>query len=791
MERGQEIIKFEILSESSMGNMTHTDIKLFFCLQGEFQITCAGKESYLRKEGIMVVNARDTHSFIIKKGSFGTVFYISSAYVGRITSTVNLRFLCDSSKPPEYDYEQLRGMLRKILACHNFHRWKEQLMEEQLFRQVISVLLSNYAVWEESDKGYQDETERTRAIIEYIQNNYNRQIGLQDLAEQLHLTVPYLSKYIKQNLKSGFIDYLNSVRISHTIDDLRLTDHSMTRIAFDNGFSSLTSFNRVFREALQMTPSEFRKQVSRKGKEEIHREERKQALLLQKYLKENPITEQDGEVQNDIECMVNVLERSEYNQIWKKVWNLGSAVELLLADVQEQVLLMRQELGIKRVRIWGIFSESMLIQPEAGKHLNFSMLDRVFDFLIQNQMIPFVDVGFHPKELYRGNAILVYKEQRIGYENIEEYGGLLDEFIRHYINRYGEEVMRWWEFEVPKDDRLFLRGGKEYFKLFEIVYNCVKTHIPSVRVGGGAIFVYDDLEIFEEFVAGWVQRKYIPDFISVWLYPYDLHEDDMRHKDLRISGNPDYCCDKLDKAQKILKKYKAGFPLYVTGWDVTISCRNFLNESSYRAVYILKNIVACLEKAELMSCYGSSDLLCEYYDSAAPLNGGFGLLTKNGVKKPAFYAFSFLNFMGKYLLARGENYLITADAYGNYYALLFHCCRMEMQYYYQQNDEIEAEQVEKLFQEESVRLCIRFTQIENGNYLIKKSYMGPHTGSVLREWKRLGYKQQLEPEEIRYMKSICMPRLQYDSVKITDRTFSIETTLAVNEMKLAQIIRQK
>ena len=144
-------------------------------------------------------------------------------------------------------------------------------MEEQLFRQVISVLLSNYAVWEESDKGYQDETERTRAIIEYIQNNYNRQIGLQDLAEQLHLTVPYLSKYIKQNLKSGFIDYLNSVRISHTIDDLRLTDHSMTRIAFDNGFSSLTSFNRVFREALQMTPSEFRKQVSRKGKEEIHR----------------------------------------------------------------------------------------------------------------------------------------------------------------------------------------------------------------------------------------------------------------------------------------------------------------------------------------------------------------------------------------------------------------------------------------------------------------------------------------------------------------------------------------
>ena len=116
MEHGLEIIKFEILSNSSLGNMTHTDIKLFFCLQGEMQITCEDRVSYLKKEGTMVVNARDKHSYIVKKGSFGAVFYISSVYIGKITSTVHLRFACDSSKPPQYDYEQLRGLLRKILA---------------------------------------------------------------------------------------------------------------------------------------------------------------------------------------------------------------------------------------------------------------------------------------------------------------------------------------------------------------------------------------------------------------------------------------------------------------------------------------------------------------------------------------------------------------------------------------------------------------------------------------------------------------------------------------------------
>lgn len=789
MERDQEIIKFEIISKSSLGNMTHTDIKLFFCLRGEIQITCKDRVSRLQNEGIMLVNARDKHSYIVKRGSFGAVFYISSVYIGRITSTVNLRFECDSSRPPRYNYEQLRGHLRRILAIHNFHRWKERIMEENCWRQVISILLNNYAVWEESDKEYQDETERTRAIIEFIQNNYNRQIKLQDLAEHVHLTVPYLSKYIKQNLKAGFTDYLNSVRISHAIDDLNLTDHSVTRIAFDNGFFSLTSFNRVFREALQMTPSDFRKQHSRSGKEVFHRESQKQNDLLQVYLKESPLTEQDGNISGDIECRLNVQEAREYEQIWKKLWNLGAVTELLLADVQEQVLLMKKELGIRKVRIWDIFSENMMLRPEDGKPLNFSVLDRIFDFLVGNKMIPFVDLGFHPKELYSGGKTLAYQEQRLGYEDPKEYLEMLDEFIRHYLNRFGIEEIKMWEFEVSKDDRLFLHGSEAYFRLFEMISDCVKSYLPRVKVGGGAILACDDLEIFEEFVSGWIQRKQMPDFISLWLYPYELQRDDGQHKNLKISGDPNYCCDKLNKAQKILKKYEAEFPLYVTKWDMTISCRNFLNESCHRAVYLLKNITACLENVELMSCAGSSDILCEYFDSAASLNGGYGMLTKNGIRKPAFYAFKFLNRMGKYLLARGEHYLVTADEYGNYYALLFHCCRMEMEYYYQQSDEIALDQVERLFQEEPVRIRIRLDQIENRNYLIKESHMGPNTGSVLKEWERLEYKQQLETKEIQYMKSVCRPRLRYESVEIKDSVFSIEAVLSVNEMKLVQMIR--
>ena len=131
--------------------------------------------------------------------------------------------------------------------------------------------------------------------------------------------------------------------------------------------------------------------------------------------------------------------------------------------------------------------------------------------------------------------------------------------------------------------------------------------------------------------------------------------------------------------RELVEFTRRSFPLYVTEWDVTLSCRNFLNESCYRAVYLLKNLVACMENVELMSCSGSLDMQCEYFDSALPLNGGFGLLTKNGIKKPAFYAFTFLNRMGKYLLAKGEHYLVTADSYSGYAIILFHCCQQKKQ----------------------------------------------------------------------------------------------------------------
>lgn len=785
MEFNNKTVKIEILMESAPGDLTHSDIKLFFCVKGTTEIICGTEISLLVKEGIKLVNEREKHRYILKEDSLAAVFYINSAYISYITAKPSIRFQLDSSRPPEYDYGLLRSLLKRILAVYTWQRWQEKLKEQEYFCGLTELLLKNYAVWDFRNQQEDENSEdRTRMIIEFIHGNYNRQIGLGDLAEQFHLSVPYLSKYIKKNLHAGFLEYLNSVRLSHTVDDLMLTDHSVTRIAFDNGFSNLASFNRVFKDTFSVTPSEYRRKNSRK----ISREKKRDAgmTLLRDYLTENDKQMPEIGVETRVKCIIDAALSKNYTRIWEQLWNLGSAEELLRADVQRHILLMQKELGMKTVHIWGLFSEEMLIRLEKGENYNFSRIDQVLDFLVLHHMSPMIDLGFHPVELYSAGKTILYREKEKGYEEPEQYLSLIREFADHCVARYGEYETAGWQFEISKDDRLFLHGGASFFQMYESVSLIIRERVPEARVGGGAIFVYDDLSILKEFLSGWKSRRSYPDFLSVWVYPYELVLDDEKEKKLIVSGNPDYICSRISAVQNILKEY-GNVPLYVTRWDISLSCRNYLNESCYRGASLIKNIVSCLGKAEVMSCFGSTDLLCDFYDTAESIFGGYGLITKDGIGKPAFYALRFLQSMGKYFVARDENYFITKDDRGNYYMIVFNCCRMDMLFYQNQKEDISAEEVERLFEKDTLEIQIIFRNMKKGKYHIKKSCLGSGKGNILDNWKQLGYGKRLEKDEVRYLSSVCIPKLEYEELEAKKDSLAVNASLCANEIQLYKI----
>lgn len=83
---------------------------------------------------------------------------------------------------------------------------------------------------------------RLSEISQIIQQRYTENITLKELADEVHLSVPYLSKFFVEYYGMNFLSYLNQYRLMHAVQELSTTDKNIDEIAIDSGFSSSHAF---------------------------------------------------------------------------------------------------------------------------------------------------------------------------------------------------------------------------------------------------------------------------------------------------------------------------------------------------------------------------------------------------------------------------------------------------------------------------------------------------------------------------------------------------------------------
>lgn len=95
--------------------------------------------------------------------------------------------------------------------------------------------------------------------INYISANFRYDFTLSDMAKELGYHEKYLSSELHFLTKMNFRAFLSTYRIDHAKRLLRTTGKSISEIALDSGYSSINTFNRTFKTAEGITPSEYRK----------------------------------------------------------------------------------------------------------------------------------------------------------------------------------------------------------------------------------------------------------------------------------------------------------------------------------------------------------------------------------------------------------------------------------------------------------------------------------------------------------------------------------------------------
>lgn len=100
-------------------------------------------------------------------------------------------------------------------------------------------------------KGMQD-------ALSYIERNYTDTIGLKDAAAAANMSVFHFSRIFGSVTGAGFKEYLNRLRVDRAEELLRNSDASVTEIAYQCGFNSIRTFNRIFLSSRGVPPSKAR-----------------------------------------------------------------------------------------------------------------------------------------------------------------------------------------------------------------------------------------------------------------------------------------------------------------------------------------------------------------------------------------------------------------------------------------------------------------------------------------------------------------------------------------------------
>jgi len=345
---------------------------------------------------------------------------------------------------------------------------------------------------------------------------------------------------------------------------------------------------------------------------------------------------------------------------WRDCICIGRAYELLRADLQEHLRYLQREIGYRRIRFHASFHDDVGVYhetPDGKPYYTWTQLDRIYDFLVDAGFDPIVELNPMPKALASGDQAMFWYQMNVTPPKCHDrWGGLVEAFARHAIERYGLHRVRRWMFEVWNEPNLpgFWSGDQaDYFELYRSAAQAVKRVDDELAVGGPAGAGRGwNLPLLE-----YCRQNDVPlDFISSHGYPQNEYIDHVRRE-----GSPwqagRYLIDEFQSARRELDDAGAeDLPLIVTEWN-TQHCGqdgaahwvgNMDVSSLLSGAAACHYAVNCDPFVDSLGWWTASDVFEESGPHLEPFGGHnqyYGMITMLGSPKPAFHAFRWLSRM--------------------------------------------------------------------------------------------------------------------------------------------------
>ena len=242
----------------------HREPELVYVIEGTSECIRNGESKMVEEGDFILINSEDVHLVRPVSGTGCRLLCVNFSFE-------YIRMFCKSIDSVFFDvngdsevHRQIADILKEIAATGSDGDYVSLLQISHINR-IYYLLLSQCMCFRRSG-GTVSATKRdfsyAKTAIAYINENYKREIPLNEISSVVNLSPSYFSKYFKNVTQVSFSKYLANLRLENAINDMIHHNSTVATAALENGSANVKAFITQCKKVYNCTPAQFKKRLS-------------------------------------------------------------------------------------------------------------------------------------------------------------------------------------------------------------------------------------------------------------------------------------------------------------------------------------------------------------------------------------------------------------------------------------------------------------------------------------------------------------------------------------------------
>ncbi|PQJ32532.1 AraC family transcriptional regulator [Nonlabens arenilitoris] len=247
----------------------HPEIELVYVNEGKGKRHIGNHMSYYNDSQLLLIGSMLPHIGYTDRPNHGSELLVQFLpnFLGdsffNVPEMEPIKHLFERAKNGLLFKQQTQDLLgEKIHKLHELKGFSRTLLLLDILNELA--ITDDYEILNAESFTFETEVQdnsKTEIIYKYINQNFQNHIPLEEIANQVSMTVPAFCRYFKKTSGKTFTKIVNEYRVVHATKLLSETQLSITDICFDCGFNNFSHFNKIFKEFTGKSASKYRQEL--------------------------------------------------------------------------------------------------------------------------------------------------------------------------------------------------------------------------------------------------------------------------------------------------------------------------------------------------------------------------------------------------------------------------------------------------------------------------------------------------------------------------------------------------